>query len=262
MRYYLSLAWAFFQQQIKIHMTYRLNFFISLTSTVTWQTATLAAVWVVLDRAPVLGTWRREETFLIYGLITVAGAISRTFAFNLFFLGGMYIRPGTFDRFLLRPVNPLFALLTERLSPEGMGDLIVGAALVARSFAALGLAPTSGRIAYLILAVCSGALIIIALNLATASTAFWIVEATPLMLALNHNTQVARYPLEIFSKPLRLILTWVVPYGLASFYPAEFLLGRATGPMAFAALPVGCLLFALAYQIWLRGLRHYSGTGS
>lgn len=262
MRYYLTLAWAFLGQQMKIHMTYRFNFLISLCSTITWQSATLAAVWVVLDRVPVLGTWSREETFLIYGLITLAGAVGRTFAFNLFFLSGIYIRPGTFDRFLLRPVNPLFGLLTERLSPEGMGDMVVGAILVGRSFVTLGIPSTPGRIIYLMIAVLSGALIMIAINLATASTAFWIVEATPLMLAVNHNTQMARYPLEIFSKPLRLILTWVLPYGLASFYPAAHLLGRASGPMAFAALPVGCLFFLVAYQIWLRGLRHYSGTGS
>lgn len=262
MRYYLTLAWAFLKQQMKIHMTYRFNFLISLSSTIVWQGATLAAVWVVLDRVPVLGTWSREETFLIYGLITLAGAVGRTFAFNLFFLSGMYIRPGTFDRLLLRPVNPLFALLTERLSPEGMGDMVVGAVLVGRSFVTLGLAPAPGRVAYLVLAVLSGALIMISINLAAASTAFWIVEATPLMLTINHNTQMARYPLEIFSKPLRVILTWVLPYGLASFYPAEYLLGRASGPMAFAALPVGVGLFLLAYQFWLRGLRHYSGTGS
>ena len=261
MRYYLTLARAFLAQQMKIHMTYRFNFLISLSSTAVWQMVTLAAVWVVLDRAPVLGTWTREETFLIYGLITTAGAVGRTFAFNLFFLSGMYIRPGTFDRFLLRPINPLFALLTERLSPEGMGDMVVGLILVGRSFVTLGIAATPGRIAYLALAVLSGALVMIAINLATASTAFWIVEATPLMLAVNHNTQMARYPLEIFSKPLRVMLTWVLPYGLASFYPAEYLLGRASGPMAFAALPVGCVLFVLAYQLWLRGLRHYSGTG-
>jgi ABC-2 type transport system permease protein len=58
------------------------------------------------------------------------------------------------------------------------------------------------------------------------------------------------------------LLTWLVPYGLASFYPASFLLGRQAGLLAWASLPVSAVLLLVGYRFWLFGLRHYTSTGS
>ncbi|MFZ5826048.1 MAG: ABC transporter permease [Bacillota bacterium] len=259
---YVKLYGAFLGHHLKIYLEYRLNFVISALGVVGWQVAGLAAVWVVLSQVNDLGGWSAAEVFLIYGLITLAMGISRTFYFNLFFLGQGYIRPGTFDRLLVRPVNPLFHLLADRFSPEGIGDLVVGVALVTHAFGALGIPWSLPNLLYLLAVALGGSVIILAINLFTATFAFWIVVATPLTLAVNHFTQIARYPLPIYRKPLQLVMTWLLPYGLISFYPAEFLLGRAVGPMAFAYLPMGLLLFAGAYRFWLFGLRHYAGTGS
>ena len=130
----LSLAWAFLLQHIKTHIEYRVNFLISAGGTAIWQTTSLLAVQVVLDRTQDLGGWSKHEIFLIYGILTLIMAVPRMFAFNLFFLGGTYIRPGNFDRFLVRPLNPLCHLLADRFSPEGVGDFAVGMVIVARAF--------------------------------------------------------------------------------------------------------------------------------
>ncbi|HWI62282.1 MAG TPA: ABC-2 family transporter protein [Symbiobacteriaceae bacterium] len=258
----LSLAWAFLLQHIKTHLEYRVNFLISAGGTAVWQLACLLAVQVVLDRTTDLGGWSKHEIFLIYGVITLIMAVPRMFAFNLFFLGGQYIRPGTFDRLLVRPLNPLCHLLADRFSPEGVGDFAVGVYIVARAFGNLGIRPSPAMLLYLTLMVLSGAMVVIAINLFLSTTAFWTQDSAPLMLAANHNTQMARYPLTIYTKPIRIALTWVLPYGLISFYPAAHLLGRVTGWMAYASIPVAALLFAGAYRFWLFGLRHYTGTGS
>jgi ABC-2 type transport system permease protein len=48
----------------------------------------------------------------------------------------------------------------------------------------------------------------------------------------------AQYP-----RAVSILLTWLIPYGFASFIPAG-------------------LLLVVAYQVWQVGLRQYSSTGS
>jgi ABC-2 type transport system permease protein len=68
--------------------------------------------------------------------------------------------------------------------------------------------------------------------------------------------------LSIYPKAIGILLTWVVPYGLASFYPASFLLDRPWGWAAWLAPLAAALLLYLGYRFFQFGLRHYSGTGT
>lgn len=259
---YLRLYGAFLLQHLKVQLEYRTNFLISAGGTAVWEASCFLATSLVVERLPSLAGWNHDQLYLIYGLLTMSSGISRMFGFSLMLVGQAYIRPGRLDALLVRPVNPLFHLLADRFNPEGVGIVAVALFLVSRSLGALGLPWTPGRFAYVVLVALSGGLIFMSLNLAAAVPAFWIVIATPLNLSLGHATQFARYPLDLYRRPLRMLLTWMIPFGLVTHYPAAYLLGQEGGPMAFAMLPVAVLLFLGAYRLWRFGLRHYSGTGS
>jgi ABC-2 type transport system permease protein len=115
---------------------------------------------------------------------------------------------------------------------------------------------------YLIVAVLSGGAIFIALNLITATSAFWIVESIPVTQIVFNTHQFAKYPLSIYHRNIGLLLTWVIPYGFASFYPASYLLGRDVGALAWLGPAVAAGLLFLGYRVWQFGLRHYASTGS
>ncbi len=259
---YLRLYGAFLAQHVKGLMAHRLNFLIGSLSTLVWQGFGILAVWIVLEQAPDLNGWSQGEIFLVYGLGTMALAVAGIFGVNLLYIGQGYVRTGRFDLLLIRPVNPLFHLLADRFGQEGIGNLLAGALLVGYGLRSLGLEPGPLEWGYLVAVVAAGGLLFMALDLITAVTAFWIIVATPVTLALNHATQIARFPLDIYRKPLRLLMTWVIPYGLASHYPAQLILGRPAGLMPYTLFPMAALLFYLAYRFWLYGLTRYTSTGS
>lgn len=259
---YAQLYGYFLVQRLKILMEYRVNFFIGASSTFFLQGSSILAVWVVMRQIPSLNGWSFDEVMLIYGLITLAKSINHMFADNLWTIGRQYIRTGGFDRFLVRPIDPLFHLLADRFCHDGIGNFIVGAILVAHSSAALGLVWTPLTLLYLVVAVLSGGLIFIALNLLTCVSAFWIMDSVPITRVVFDNHLFAQFPLTIYPKAIGIFLTWMIPYGFASFYPASFLLGRDVGPLAFLGPVIAILLMAVAYRFWLFGLGHYSGTGS
>lgn len=259
---YLSLYWLFFTQRIKALMEYRANFIIGAASTIFVQASSILAIWVVMQKVPTLNGWTYDEVLLVYGLITLAKSINHMFADNLWTLGPSYIRSGGFDRFLVRPINPLFHLLADRFCHDGVGNFLVGIALIIKTSIDIPIFWTPARALALLVGVLSGGVIFIALNLLTCVTSFWIVDSVPVTRLVFDNHLFAQYPLKMYPKAIGILLTWVIPYGLASFYPASYLLGRELGWMVWLAPLFAALLLFLAYRFWLFGLKHYNSTGT
>jgi ABC-2 type transport system permease protein len=259
---YFKLYQLFLVQRLKVLMEYRASFILGAASTIALQAASIAAVWVVMRQVPSLNGWTYDEVLLIYGLITLAKSINHMFADNLWTIGRVYIRSGGFDRFLVRPIDPLFHLLADRFCQDGVGNFLVGLALVIKSSLALGIEWTPLNLLMLVVGVLSGGFIFIALNLLTCVSSFWIIDSVPVTRLIFDNHLFAQYPLTIYPKAINVLLTWVVPYGFASFYPASYLLGRDIGNIAWFAPFIAAFLMFIAYRFWQFGLRYYSSTGS
>jgi ABC-2 type transport system permease protein len=253
----------FLKNRLKILMEYRANFLIGATSTIVMQAAGLLTVWVVMSQIPDLNGWTLPQILLIYGMITLAKSINHMFADNLWTLGRDYVRTGQFDRFMVRPVDPLFHLLADRFCHDGIGNFLVGAVLVGIAARQLGIDWTPETVLYLIVMVLSGGVIFIALNLATAVSAFWIMDSVPVTRVVFEMHEFAKYPLTIYPRAIGLILTWAIPFGFASFYPAAHLMGEAVAPwLAYGAPVVAVVLLLIALRVWRFGLRHYGSTGT
>ena len=217
---------------------------------------------MVMSQIPSLNGWNLYEVLLVYGMLTLGQSITHMFADNLWTIGHFYVRSGDFDRFLVRPIDPLFHLLADRFCHDGIGNFLTGAVLVGIALHNLDITLTPSLALYLIIMVLSGGVIFIALNLMTASSAFWIVESIPVTQIVFNMNEFAKYPLNVYHNAIRILLTWLIPYGFASFYPASYLLGRDVGLLAWLSPVVALVFISVAYRVWLFGLRHYGSTGS
>jgi ABC-2 type transport system permease protein len=261
MQRYVNLYGAFLSQQLKSLVEYRANFVIGVAAFMLLQSAGIATIWIVMRQVPDLNGWTIQQVLLIYGLVVLSRSFSHMFTENTWQAGG-FVRRGGFDRFLVRPIDPLFHLLAQRFEYEGIGSLLVGLVLVGTAGQALGIFSSVFNIGYLVVAVASGAVIFFALNLITCTSAFWIIDSIPVSGAVFENYLFAHYPLTIYPRAIQFMLTWIIPYGFASFYPAAFLLGRDVGPLVWVSPLVAAVLVVIGYRLWLVGLRHYEGTGS
>lgn len=261
--HYAALYWLFFKNRIKILMEYRVNFLIGAVSTIFMQAAGLLTVWVIMEQIPDLAGWSLPEILLIYGLITLSKSINHMFADNLWTIGRDYVRTGAFDRFMVRPIDPLFHLLADRFCHDGIGNFLVGAVLVIIAGSSLNIVWTPLMVGYLLLMVVSGGFIFIALNLMTAVSGFWLMDSVPVTRVVFEMHEFAKYPLTIYPRFIGVLLTALIPYGFASFFPATFLLGRDSNALlAWGAPLVAAVLMFIALIVWRFGLRHYSSTGT
>ena len=121
---------------------------------------------------------------------------------------------------------------------------------------------TALRCLCLALMILSGVCVFSALFLIYSAISFFTLEGLEFM---NCFTDGARehfaYPLEVYGEGILKFGTYVIPYALFSYYPLQFLLGRAGEE--YALLPLLAPLFLVpAYALWRLGVRKYKSAGS
>ena len=248
-------------------MEYRLDFILRVTMGAIWNLTSLLFIWAVLSRFKSMAGWSQEEVFFVYTLRLLAHGCYCLLFHNVNVLS-RHVRKGDFNRVLLRPLNPLVQLITWEYDPAGIGDLGLGLICFAAANRLLEFHWNPTAIAFLLLVVAGGCLIELSLFLLVNTLAFWITEANRLnWLVLTFSDDFALYPLDIYNTALQFIMTFIVPVGFMSYYPATFFLNR-TGDTVFAAILayltplVGLVLLVIAYSFWQAGINRYQSTGS
>jgi len=252
---------------IKSRMEYRLDFFLRVTMGVVWNLTSLVFIWAVLARFKSMAGWSQEEVFFIYTLRLLAHGCYCLLFHNVQMVS-RYVRWGDFDRVLLRPLNPLVQLITWQYDPAGIGDLGLGLVCFVIASRLLEFHWTPPAIVFLFLVMAGGCLIELSLFLIINTLAFWITEAGRLRwIVVTLSDNFALYPLDIYNAVLQFMLTFFVPVGFMSYYPATLFLDR-TGDTLFSPVfayltpLVGLVLIAAAYAFWRVGINRYQSTGS
>jgi ABC-2 type transport system permease protein len=182
---------------------------------------------------------------------------------NLYEFGSTYIIEGKFVRVLLRPVSSLFQVLFEAFRIESFQEVFTGLVVVLWAAQRFHYHWTVlGIIELIFFAVCGG-IIYMAVFLALTTVSFFMEDRIGLHPPAWNLLAFGRYPLSIYSGPIQFFLSWIIPFGFATFYPSVRLLGRPEfhhhAPLipVVAAVSLGIAIFA-----WNQGVRRYSSTGS
>lgn len=259
---YVSLYKDFVKQNIKVMLEYRIDFIIGFFSTFVLQFGGIFFIWVIFDNIKNLNGWTFYEVTFIYGMLTLAKSINHIFFDNLWVLGNQYIREGRFDTILLRPVPPLFHLVAEKLQQDGVGNLVIGAILVTKSLMELNVDISILLVLSIILFAISGGLIFAAINTIATVSSFWFVQSNMFIWSIFSLSEFAYYPITIYHRGIQMLLTWIVPYAFASYYPSTFVLHKDFGWYSFLSPVIAIVLWTVALRVWKWGLKNYTSTGS
>jgi len=265
MKFLKRYAYLYFHYavlNIKIMLEYRLDFIIGALSTFFMQAGGIFFVWVVFKNINHINGWTFYEIALIYGMMTLAKALNHIFFDNLWILGWGYIRRGLFDAILLQPVNPLFNVISRKIQQDGFGHFFIGLIIVFTALANLTIQINFSFIILLLFFVICGGAIFAALNLMTATLSFWITHSIMAISAVFNFHEFALYPLSIFNKFFKFILTFIIPFAFASYFPVCFFLKKEIIYAAFAAPLVAACLWYVALKFWNFGLKYYGSSGS
>ncbi len=263
MGYYWGLCLAYARLGIKQTLAHRADFWIGFVSTAIYQGVTLAFISVIFGMVGQLQGWAYYETILIYGFLTTSRFLSVTFLNMPWGVHG-YIRSGALDTLLVRPTGVLFQMIgISCVNPSAVGHLAVGTSAIVVALSKLGLTFRLWWIPYIGLALASGALVFFSLHLLVASVGFWAINVRSLMYPVSWLCDFAQYPVTIYPVPIQFLLTWVLPYAMAGFYPAVFLMRGDEYRFHGLIAPLsGFVLLGIALGVWQSAIKRYQSTGS
>ena len=109
---YLKLYGLLWMQNLQTNMEYTFDFLIGNLAVVIGQIVGIAFVWVIFQRIGDLNGWSLPEIMFMYGLAALPFGVCELL-FNGLWKLTRFIRMGEFDRLLVRPVGPLFFILSE-----------------------------------------------------------------------------------------------------------------------------------------------------
>ncbi|MFE7622475.1 ABC-2 family transporter protein [Streptomyces sp. ATexAB-D23] len=263
----LSITWAFYKAAIRSEMQYRLNFVMLTVLGLVYQGSGFAFVWVVLRKFDTIAGWSFGELALLYSMRLLAHAAWVVPFHQIEFLDHT-VREGKFDRYLVRPLNPLLQVVTTRFQMNVIGDVVAAVALFSVAAVLTGLDFSALNVLYLLLAVAGGAMAEGAVIMIVSSLSFRFVQTW----AANHLVDniylmFGSYPTRIFGSALSWAFTWIIPVAFVAYIPSSVLLDK-TGELhvqqavAFGAPLIGALWFAAAYRLWRRQIRGYQSVGN
>jgi ABC-2 type transport system permease protein len=236
---------------------------VSLATSFAATVFALGFVIVLFKKVPQIGGWRFEEVLFLYGFSLIPYGVFNIVSLNLYEFGNNYIIEGKFDRVLLRPVSSLFQVLFETFRIESIQEIVTGAFCMVWASKHLGIPWTPQRFAMLAFFGVCASLIYLSVFLILTTVSFWFEDRIGVHPPVWNVIAFGRYPLSIYSPVVQFFLCWIIPFGLASFYPSVRMLGRTVSPAYAPLVPVVAAVFlTVAISLWNFGTRHYSSTGS
>lgn len=260
---YLKLYNKFLKQYIKTLMEYRADFLLGLIGFILVQGVGIVFIGLVFNSIPTLKGWSFYEILFIYGFAQIPRGIDHVFTDQLCIFSWKTIVQGEFDRYLVRPLNPLFQVIVERFQPDGFGEIIVGTMILVTSWSKLGLEITIGRMIALIFVILCASVIYTAIKLAVTSIAFWVKFAQSYLYMAYQLSTFVKYPITIYPAWIRGVLTFIIPFAFTGYFPAAYILGKGSFLLGVVlTFVVSFISIFIAYRIWLIGIKRYESSGS
>jgi ABC-2 type transport system permease protein len=263
----ISITIALGLASLRSEFQYRANAISSVFSGMLYQLTGFVVVWIIVERFNTIGGWSLAEITFLYGMRLTSHGIFYICFSQLFELDRVLIT-GEYDRFLVRPLNPLLQLFTRKLRVNCFGDLIGGAALLAFASQGLSIDWSPLVVGYLLLAVTGGALVEGAVQVTMGSLSFRFLNTIAVRTTVNEVfNQYGNYPQRIFPTVLQYVLTFALPVAFVAYFPASALLDRTDEVLvspwvAWIAPLIGLGLFLVALRIWHRASRGYQSSGN
>ena len=257
----ISLYFSFLKASLKEMLIYRLDCIVGMISQIVTQLVEIIFIWIVFQNTDNLAGWNFLQILLLYGVTLIPIGIS-DFCFDaLYDIGPKYIRNGEFDKILLRPVHPLISIVGSSKEFTALGYFALGLFLTITMLIKLMIPITIVLVLKIIFFSIVGAAIIGAINTIFSIASFWTYRSNEVIWSFYRVYTFAQYPLDIYNKFIKILITAILPFAFVAYYPAMNYLGM-NSKMIYIAPIIMIILWVIAIKVWNLALSKYRSTGT
>lgn len=258
-KHMLTLIRCYYKRNIDALEIYSKDFIIGILSNFILCAAEILMLVFVFDFVNTIDGWTLPQMLLLYSINQIGASLWACFCINTITLP-YYIQNGEFDRFLLRPVSPLFQIMMDGFDDDSWGDLLIGILLLGYSWIKLSL--PAARLLLLPVFCISAAVIYASITILLSTISFFTIAHTDAANLVNEFQTFAQYPLSIYPKVICVVFTFVFPISFVSFFPSMIILQKYSIFLSMLFPIVAFIFLKVSSKVWYWGLKHYVGTGT
>jgi len=259
MKRFLSIYKTCITTAMSRALIYRFNFVISMLISLCYNLFFPLTAILIYNSGASFPGWNFYEVLLIQSIFTLSMGLACVIFNNVLWSTMQYIREGSFEVVLLRPMNPLFFLIATNFDTGSIGLIIGGGVMFGIAIAHTGFVSLAA-IGQFLLLFAGGFAVMSGFQMIMAATSFKWVGNSRLPDILDSILGFGKYPLSIFHRTIKTITSFIIPVAMIGFFPASALLGRLE-PLALISV-IPCVLF-MGFGIWLYQymIKEYEGVG-
>tara|TARA_Y100000034_G_C6867391_1_gene395487 strand:- start:202 stop:990 length:789 start_codon:yes stop_codon:yes gene_type:complete len=261
MRKYLRLWKKTFALELSSDLAYKANFIIKALGLVIVDFIGPLIMLLIYTTSSGIPGWSFEEFILFHGTFVFVVGISHALLFVFPYQVIENVREGTFDKFLVKPFNPLLYLTFSSVDIEGFAEVLAGLALIIWAFIKLDIIVFSMNTLLYIFLMLVALIFLYSLFVLISSFAFLFVKSFGLFDLLFKMLDVGRYPMNVYGFEMRLIFTFILPIAVVSFYPASVLLGTLSFFSIIEILIPVAIFLVFSIFIWNLAIKKYTSAG-
>jgi ABC-2 type transport system permease protein len=252
---------------LRTQMEYRFQFWVFLIIKALSYLSSYLTIWLILSRFQGIASWSIPEVMVLWALVQLTYTLAAPFYFHSIGKLDEHIVKGTFDHYLTQPINPLVNLIARNLSWTYTSQIALNAGVLIFALQQSGFEASASKVVYLGMTILGGlGFQSFTFLLGGAMSFRWTNAGGGLSHSMRwFSTNLTQYPLSIYPRLLRWLLTFIIPAALINYYPAIYLLGKSSGPIPTGILWLAPGLLVLlgyaGYRIFRYSLRMYQGAG-
>lgn len=253
----------FVAQELKRMMEYKGDFLTGIAGFLLNQFFNLMFLWIIFANIPNLMGWTIEQIVFIYGFSLIPKGIDHLLFDNLWSIGYFTVRKGDFDKYLTRPINPLFHVMVEKLQIDALGELIMGIALIGVTLPSLSIDWSVTKVLLIIIVIPFATMIYVGIKTATAAIAFWTKRSGNIIYMFYMVNDFAKYPVTIYNNFVKAVITYIIPFAFTAFFPANYIL-TGENPLFNIGMTfvIALAIMVIGVFVWNKGIKAYESAGS
>lgn len=173
------------------------------------------------------------------------------------------IADGTMDLFLTKPVNALANVISYNFTFfENLPGFALTIAILVVSMARASVYLNLWYVILLAFMIVVGTFMMTFTKLVISLLAFWLTDTKNIMRVHYHIFYYIEYPLEIYPKGFRALISTILPFGIVAYIPARIIIRGFD--LGLFSLYMGVFVFYLLVNlfIWNKGTKAYSSASS
>lgn len=259
---YWVIFWHFRKMHLMTTVERRADFIFWGGISLLWTIFNVFFFSLILGVSDTIGGWTRYEMYTLLGVFSIIDSFTwGLFYFNMArYTNSIY--DGELNSILLKPINPIFMLMTRYNNYNNSFRLIIGIGMTIWAVSKLAYTPSLINILFFVAVLVLSMLCIYFLWFIMSTFSFYFERLNNINEIIPNLRRVWQVPREVFPGLPAIILTYIFPMALVISLPAEILTNKYNPWLILYLFCFTLTVMILSYFFFKISVKKYGGMAN